>query len=252
MASVARVAAVRIALLAPLVTAAMSGPAAEPPADAASELTRAELLRKWDLNSDGKVDEGEAEIVRARNRRKRIEILSNPEVDPLTGRLKDAESADEAAPRQPEIDAEPAAPRAKRNRDVLPGTQAPLPRTGGDPAGTPDTAAGREPDRRNDPNVPADGEPTAAPRRAAPRTRPSWSRGAPLLGGARAGAPAVRGYGSGVPPLDLNAGRLYGGLPGARSRPPANSGGLLPTPRPPASPAVPKPPRSTVEDFDPY
>lgn len=249
MASVERVAACWIGLLAAWVVAA-SGSAADPAVDTSSELTRAELLRKWDLNSDGKVDESEAEIARARNRRKRIEILSNPEVDPLTGRLKGAEPTDEQ-PRPTEIDDDPMPPRPKRNRDALPGTQAPLPRTGGEPAGPDDPAATRQGGGPSDPAAQAAGEPAVASRRAAPRTRPSWARGTPLTGGARAGAPAVRGYGSGQPPLDLNAGRLYGGLPGARSRPPA-SGGLLPTPRTPAAPAVPKPPRSTVEDFDPY
>ena len=48
--------------------------------------SREELARQWDLNRDGKVDEAEAEIARARMRRQRAEAQQAGRVDPLTGR----------------------------------------------------------------------------------------------------------------------------------------------------------------------
>jgi len=47
--------------------------------------SRQELIRAWDLDRDGRVDEGEAEIARTRMRRIRNDAL-NSGADPLTGR----------------------------------------------------------------------------------------------------------------------------------------------------------------------
>jgi hypothetical protein len=48
--------------------------------------SREELMRKWDVNRDGKVDAGEAEIARGRMRRARTEAIINSGNDPVTGK----------------------------------------------------------------------------------------------------------------------------------------------------------------------
>ena len=48
--------------------------------------SREELMRKWDLNRDGKVDASETEIARSRMRRARTDSLMNSGADPVTGR----------------------------------------------------------------------------------------------------------------------------------------------------------------------
>ena len=55
--------------------------------DAAPEvgMTREELMRRFDLNSDGKVDASEAAIAQSRMRQKRLAAQSNLGFDPLTG-----------------------------------------------------------------------------------------------------------------------------------------------------------------------
>lgn len=58
-----------------------------PPASAqAPTASREELMRQWDINRDGKVDTGEAEIARSRMRRVRNDALWNSGTDPVTGR----------------------------------------------------------------------------------------------------------------------------------------------------------------------
>ena len=54
-----------------------------------SSSVREELMRRWDLNADGRIDETEAEVARSRMRRERIELRERSErqeIDPLTGR----------------------------------------------------------------------------------------------------------------------------------------------------------------------
>lgn len=48
--------------------------------------SREELMRQWDINRDGKVDTGEAEIARSRMRRARNDAMLNSGTDPVTGR----------------------------------------------------------------------------------------------------------------------------------------------------------------------
>ena len=48
--------------------------------------SREELMRKWDIDRDGKVDAGEAEIARTRMRRARNDALMQSGNDPVTGR----------------------------------------------------------------------------------------------------------------------------------------------------------------------
>lgn len=184
---------------------------------------RDELLRRFDLDSDGRIDEAEAEAARARMRRERVDTMQNSGLDPLTGKPRGA------APAGPPRDEPPA-----RDDDlILPGApEAPPPRK------------------------PADDVEKKPVPKPAPAVPPG--RAPPLTGGVRAGAPAVRqGYGATLPKADLNAGRPREPQPNnARSRsgmqPSGRSGTAVPAPRSPA----PRPSlfpqgssRPTAEDF---
>lgn len=186
---------------------------------------RDELLRRFDLDSDGRIDEAEAEAARARMRRERVDTMQNSGLDPLTGRPRGA------TPAGPPRDEPPA-----RNDDlILPGAPADPP-----------------------PRKPADDVEKKPVPKPAPAVPPG--RAPPLTGGVRAGAPAVRqGYGATLPKADLNAGRPREPWPQpntARSRsgmqPSGGSGTAAPAPRSPA----PRPSlfpqgssRPTAEDF---
>jgi hypothetical protein len=185
----------------------------------AAGVSREELVRKWDLNSDGSIDEGEAEVARSRMRRDRAELQMKSGVDPLTGkpRILAVDEADPAAAPPPE-QPEPERPRAKRA------------------AGEAGLPGARVPDAK--PPIPATRQPAAAT-------------------DGRVGGPARADSGGRRPRPDLNAGRLPPGptpqgLPGRRPAP--ASGGLLPNVRrPPAAPvSPPSPSRRTVDDFDVY
>jgi hypothetical protein len=114
-------------------------------------------MQKWDINRDGKVDDGEADIARSRMRRARIDAQMNSGTDPLTGRprvpidpvtgrpTQSAAGADAddggliLVPGNGERprgvggaaadDATPAKPSAK-DRDALPGTRVTVPSVG--------------------------------------------------------------------------------------------------------------------------
>jgi len=79
---------------------------------AAQELStsREELIRKWDLDRDGKISDGEAEVARSRMRRARSNAELGGGTDPLTGRPRaGGESATGAAPAvRPEAGQSPA------------------------------------------------------------------------------------------------------------------------------------------------
>ena len=51
-----------------------------------SSSSREELMRKWDIDRDGKVDAGEAEVARTRMRRARNDAMMRSGIDPVTGR----------------------------------------------------------------------------------------------------------------------------------------------------------------------
>jgi hypothetical protein len=206
--------------------------------------TAAELLRRWDLNADGRIDPTEAEIARSRMRTERVEARQAeaqpfPAIDPVTGRPLEAggDAPDELllVPGRPNAAAGnggraaaatpgnrgPAAadggPRNPPSRNVGPPNSGPQPRTG--------TRAG---DQRSD--AARAGGPTAAAAQPtkAPDGRQPPQRPQPMTGGSRAGAPAVRpGYGAAGPKVDLNAGRLPAGLPPSRGLPP--QGGRMPS-----------------------
>lgn len=238
-------AAAPLTLVATLV-AALATAADPPPSTPTPRLTRAELVRQWDLNSDGKIDAGEAEIASSRMRRERAEMRLKGGIDPITGLPRDEQSdaAEEAA-------AEPSAPITAED---LFGTDA-KPKTAGESATK---------DEAGDAATKADAPTAGPPRFGLPRNAGRQdARFAPLTGGVRAGAPAARpGYGSRVPAAPLNAGRSLdstapptgmAAAPGSVQPPPGQSGGvrggLLPTPRP--APA-PRPVRRSQDPYDPY
>jgi hypothetical protein len=199
--------------------------------------TRAELVREWDLNSDGKIDKGEAEVAASRMRRERAEMRLNSGIDPITG-LPRGESLPELPEEPPREDVAEEEPVVEEPADErrLPGTRVPRPNPRGSPT--------------------AQAEPDAPAARATDGTRAAADRARqPVTGGVRAGGlPARAGYGAGIPAAPLNA-----GLPIApRTRPTPEQprqprGGLLPTSRP-APPAAPAPPRPAASRdlYDPY
>lgn len=185
---------------------------------------REELLRRFDLDSDGRIDEAEAEAARARMRRERVDTLQNSGLDALTGRPRGAAPA--GAPRDE--------PPARNDELILPGA--------------PEDQPARKPADN------AEKKPVAKPAPAVP-----LGRAPPLTGGVRAGAPAVRqGSGAAPPKADLNAGRTRDPQPpsnGARPRPgmqpgrPATAGPAprAQAPRPSLFPQGSS--RPTAEDF---
>lgn len=199
------------------------------PTSPLAPVSREELMRRFDLNADGKIDEAEAEMARSRMRRERAEIMRNSSIDPLTGRPRGAPPPE--PPQKPAgIQAAEVAPPAAKPKDdellLVPGR----------PDGTPAPAT-QTPSAQTQP-------PTARPSASAAR-QPVPTRQLPTAttGGVRAGAPAARpGYGALGPRADLNAGRQ----PTAPPKP-APAGrpaiGRAPMPRPIA------PPRITAEDI---
>ena len=238
----------------PALLGAVEGAAADatrPPAGAAARSTdvplvprktREELLREWDLNADGKIDTGEAEVAASRMRLERATVRLNSGFDPVTGRPRD-----EAEPGHEPIEEE------ERDSDLAAELEAATPPPRKKPPASPTTSG------------------TRSPGGAAlfPAQRPL-----PMTGGVRAGAQAARpGYGASPAP-SLNAGRpLPTARPTTASRPlnaaasaqqpagvsggaamPATAGGAATQrprggllPRPPLQP----PPRSR-DLYDPY
>jgi len=217
--------------------------------------TREELVREWDLNSDGKIDPGEAEVAASKMRRERAELRLNSGIDPITGRPRGEEAtAEEETMEEQSPDAddaetpaeeEPADEDVRRDSSEKPSTsglRVPRPRLPGapQPAGKQDLNAARKPGMGA----------AAGSAAAADRSR------RPLTGGARAGGlPAQAGYGSGVPSRPLNAGQPI--VPKVRVvvPPVPGTGQTLPS-RPSTTvtrPAVPsRPPAASREVYNPY
>ena len=214
-------------------------PEAPPPV-----LSRGELLRRFDLNFDGKIDEAEGELGRAKLRREREEEerqrQEREEINPLTGRLRSEETLEKQA--------EPRKRRIISIDDLLPGNEdAPPDSLLGDEAGEPVAGAGRGTASRKERDEPIDPAVASrsrsggllgskeAPRSAArkpPATPDAGSTRPGLLsGGVRAGAPPARpGYGA---PSTTTPGG------GSKSPRPLNAGRPLGSPRPGSSPAKP-------------
>lgn len=209
--------------------------------------TREELVREWDLNHDGTIDQGEAEVAASKMRRERAALRLNSGLDPVTGRPR-GEPVEEPPPDDVDSTIEPDVPEDepatdRDERPALPGTRVPRPQL-----------PGRKSPEANPPSSTRAG--TAGSRAAADLKRQ------PVTGGVRAGGlPARAGYGAGVPAAPLNAGKPI--TPRTRATmPPANQarGGLVPTPptgnaAAPAAAPAPRPappPRGPGEMFDPY
>jgi len=198
-------------------------------------LTREELIRKFDLNRDGKIDQGELEVASSKMRLERAEMrLSRRGVDPVTGLSRDAEpdGLDPDAAEEPPLSIDELARRLGLE---------PAPQDA--PAAAPPTPA--EGERPLQPRIFGLMPPS---RSAAGVTEPG--SGAALPGGVRGGGrPALPGYGSGVRPPSLNAGRVDQ-LPPTSTERQRVGGGLMPRLEPPRP--VPPPPQRTVEDFNVY
>ena len=186
-------------------------------------------MRRFDLNSDGKVDASEAAIAQSRMRQKRLAAQSNLGFDPLTG-LPRGESS--GSP----LGVDPLAEIRTRSQQGLPqDARASLAGPGEDvglvlPELDDETATTQPqnilPDESADPEPagipPAAVESPVTPRPSGPRRPAGRGSGAaqadpngarksgPVTGGVRAGAPPARsGYGSGAPSQDLNAARRF-------------------------------------------
>ena len=191
-------------VLATVVTAVIGGSmsgaadAARPPAGSAARSTpaavvprktREELIREWDINSDGKIDIGEAEVAASRMRMERATMRLKSGFDPVTGR--------------PRGDSEPEEEPVEKEEP------------GSDLAAKLDAATEQAKAR-------------ATPRTTTSGTQPGTSNAAlfptprplPVAGGVRAGAQAARpGYGASPAP-SLNAGQpLTSTQPSAEPRP---------------------------------
>lgn len=239
---------------------------------------RSLLLRKWDINADGRIDEREADVARARMRRERMDMQRQAGNDPLTGRPRGEKEqardvADKAGGRDEDEeefaemltesdDDSPRLPGTTSPRLAVPTPKSPVvgPSQGIPRASVYTRAQGPQhtsgvPSPMRQPGTQAGSSPDP---QAALGTRAGWMGRwtQPLTGGARAGAPAATaGYGASGPQRDLNAGRYREELPSVRGLTPRLdvSGGLLPAvrqPRPPAAAPTPaKPPRITAEEI---
>lgn len=249
---------VRAAVAAAICLAGVAMPRLARAADPAGT-SREELVRKWDLNSDGKIDDGEAEVARSKMRRERADLQMKSGIDPLTGRPRsgvadDVEPEEKGAADLPAADSPPAKPDAALPGTRVPDIAPPIPATRSPAAaklpGDPRASAGREPQSARGSNAATGPRSPASSARGA--DQPGVAGPAVVAGGARAGAPARPGYGARLPRPDANAGRLPASQQGQRPAP--ASGGLLPNiRRPSVAPATPAaPPRRTVDDYDVY
>lgn len=243
-------------------------------ASTSGAILRQELIKRWDLNTDGRIDESEADVARLRMRQDRNENQRNRGLDPLTGRqrvpttlnatglgagrtdvLTENGTADESTlpgstfPESTfpldgsdplEITAEALPAKPKKSAAALPGTRAPqvvVPTQNG-------SAKAPMPRAQNSTgSLPVAGsnhvQEKSVEKSGVQRQTP---RAALSTGGTRAGAAPVRpGYGSNVPINDLNAGRVPSGslqLPDVSGK---NSGTRVRLPSVGAPATVPRP-----------
>jgi len=243
-------------------------------ASTSGAILRQELIKRWDLNTDGRIDESEADVARLRMRQDRNENQRNRGLDPLTGRqrvpatlnatglgagqtdvLTENGTADESMLPESmfpestfpldgsdplEITAEALPAKPKKSAAALPGTRAPqvvVPTQNG-------SAKAPVPRIQNSTgSLPVAGsnhaQEKSAEKSGVQRQTP---RAALSTGGTRAGAAPVRpGYGSNVPINDLNAGRVPSGslqLPDVSGK---NSGTRVRLPSVGAPATVPRP-----------
>lgn len=184
-------------------------------------ITREELIRKFDLDRNGRIDEAELEIARSRMRRERAEMQPQSIIDPLTGRPRTAGGTP-----SPGRESKPAAV-AEDDLLLVPGRPDDRPPAATKPKPAQSSKAAAEPSKPRDLNAAVRDPATGA------RIAPNTLRPPVVNGGVRAGGMPVRpGYGSGLPKGDLNAGRPlpngfqpYGRMP---PQPPAAAAGRMP------------------------
>ncbi len=206
-------------------------------------LSRGEMLRRFDLNFDGKIDEAEGELGRAKLRREREEEerqrREREEINPLTGRPRSEDGL--------EKEAEPRKRRIISIDDLLPGNEDSPPNSlPGDGAGERvsgagrRTASGKEKDESIDPAAAGRSRsggllgskeaPRSAARKPSATPEAGSTRPGIISGGVRAGAPPARpGYGA--PSTTLGG--------GSKSSRPLNAGRPVGSLRPGSSPAKP-------------
>ena len=211
---------------------------------------REELVRRYDLNADGRIDESEAEMARSKMRKERAETSRRSGLNPLTGRPR-SEKANEHVPglgdrdgasRENELQTRMTQPlRSQPTGSTAqalgsPGSELLL--VPGRPDGTPRKTEGVESRPGLSPSAASSPRTT---RQTPPATQSSAQpRSSAITGGVRAGAPAVRpGYGATGAGTDLNAGRLPGGLPSAQGHPAQGSATVRPLNRPSLFPQAP-------------
>ena len=210
-------------------------------------LSRGEMLRRFDLNFDGKIDEAEGELGRAKLRREREEEerqrREREEINPLTGRPRSEDGLEkEAEPRKRRIiSIDDLLPRNEDSPpdslpDSLPGDGAGERVSG---AGR-RTASGKEKDESIDPAAAGRSRsggllgskeaPRSAARKPSATPEAGSTRPGIISGGVRAGAPPARpGYGA--PSTTLGG--------GSKSSRPLNAGRPVGSLRPGSSPAKP-------------
>jgi len=159
---------------------AMLAPPAAAQAPAAS---REELMRKWDIDRDGKVDASEAEIARGSMRRARLDAAMHSGTDPVTGKPRVATDPVTGRPVPPDTAA------AKRSELSAPADEDGLilvPGNGERPGVMGGTAAGTEmplrPSQRDREPLPGSRVPAMSSTipSVAPRSPAGLSAGAPL------------------------------------------------------------------------
>lgn len=204
---------------------------------------REELVRRYDLNADGRIDESEAEMARSKMRKERAEMSRRSGLNPLTGRPRSEKANDQVpglgdrdgASRENELQTRMTRPLQSQPTGSTaqalgsPGSELLL--VPGRPDGAPRKTDGVESRPGLSPSAAASPRST---RQTPPATQSSAQpRSSAITGGVRAGAPAVRpGYGATGAGTDLNAGRLPGGLPSAQGHPAQGSATVRPLNRP--------------------
>jgi hypothetical protein len=189
-----------------------------PPATAQAQATsREELMRKWDIDRDGKVDASEAEIAHGRMRRARTDAVMNSGTDPVTGKPRVATDPVTGRPAPPDTAA------AKRSELSAPADEDGLilvPGNGERPGVMGGTAAGTEmplrPSQRDREPLPGSRVPAMS------STIPSVAPRSPV--GLSAGA-TLPDTGSRSPRLPPSAGRQ--GLSAGRQTPSAGYQGPM-------------------------
>lgn len=218
-----------------------------PVAAQAPTASRQELMQKWDIDRDGKVDASEAEIARGRMRRARTDAIMNSGTDPVTGKPRVATDPVTGRPvPTDETAADRSGPSFPADEDGL----ILVPGNGEKPRATGDAAAGNDmqprPSRRDSEPLPGTRAPGLSPTIPSVTPRPSTG----LSNGLSSGPP-VPDTRSQSPGMSSAPGRqgvasprdAGGAAPGSRARmvpgmPPAQNPGRNPGQIPGQSPAL--------------